>query len=331
MLTYPHQQAVSTRDLAWNKISTSENLADEPMTAAEALNRAGLAGMNLRKVPLSTALGDHDDAFTDAGLIVPKQYANVATVKGQPKVLGVVGERYTNFQPEETTDFLDTIVDEGGAHFHAMGALNDYRKMFAVMKMPSGILVGGEDASDLYLGVTNSFDGSGSLTAWVTGVRLRCTNMLKSTMRGAKAKWHLRHTSGIKGKVAEARESLELTYAWAEEFNGVAEEWLRTPFTDADFRKMLDEIEPESKSEHEGWVKRQTDKRETLRYLFNEAETNEFGRGTKYAAFNAFTEYADWYMPIKSDSTGEKRAARVLDSAAVDNFKDKAVAALVAA
>lgn len=329
MLTYPHQQAVSTRDLSWNRTSNTENLADEPMTAAEALNRAGLAGMNLRKVPLSTALGDHDLAFNDAGLMVPKQYANVATVDGQPKVLGVVGERYTNFQPEETTDFLDTIVDEGGAHFVAAGALNDHRKMFAVMKMPSGILVGGEDASDLYLGVTNSFDGSGSLTAWVTGIRLACTNQIRSAMRGAKAKWHLRHTSGIKGKVEDARRSLELTFAWAEEFNGQAEEWLRTPFTDADFRALLDDIEPESESEHEGWVKRQEEKRDTLRYLFNEAETNEFGRGTKYAAFNAFTEYADWYMPIKSDSTGEKRATRVLDAASVDAFKDRAVAALV--
>jgi hypothetical protein len=129
----------------------------------------------------------------------------------------------------------------------------------------------------------------------------------------------------MKGKVEDARKSLELTFAWAEEFNGLAEEWLRTPFTDADFKRLLDEIEPESQSEHEGWVKRQEEKRGTLRYLFNEAETNEFGRGTKYAAFNAFTEYADWYMPIKSDSDGSKRAARTLDSTAVDNFKQRAV------
>jgi hypothetical protein len=37
-------------------------------------------------------------------------------------------------------------------------------------------------------------------------------------------------------------------------------------------------------------------------------------------------------MPIKSDdAAGSKRAARILDSAAVDNFKQDALDALVAA
>ena len=302
------------------------------MTAQEALDAAGLSGWGVRSVPLSTALGDHPGAFDDAGLIVPDQYANVATIDGKPRVLGVVGNRYKIFQNEETTDLLDTIVDEGGANFVAAGSLANYRKTFAVMKMPKGILIGGEDASDLYLGVTNSHDGSGSLVAWATGVRLACTNMIKSSMRGAKSKWSLRHTSGLKGKVAEARESLRLTFEWAEQMQVQGDELLRSPFTSADFDRLLDAIEPKSKSEHEGWVRRQDEKRGALRFLFNEAPTNELGRGTKWGAYNAFTEYADWFMPIKSDdAAGTKRAARTLDSAVLDNFKQNALDALVAA
>lgn len=329
MLTYPNQEAVSTRDLAWNATGTSENLADGPMTATEALEKSGLAGWNVRKVPMSTALGEHAGAFEDAGLIVPDQYANVATIGGQPKVLGVVGSRYKNFQSEQTADMLDTIVDEGGAHFVAGGSLSDHRKTFMVMKMPEGLLVGGEDRSDLYLGVTNSFDGSGSLVAWVTAMRLRCTNMLNSAVAGAISKWRLRHTSGIEGKVEDARRSLQLTWKWTEEFNGQLEQLLDSPFTPNAFDKLVDDLAPKSESEHEGWVKRQEDKRGTLRYLFNEADTQEFGRGTKYAAYNAFAEYADWYMPVKGDSDGSKRAARTMDSATVFNFKQNALDALL--
>ena len=335
MFTYPDQQTVSTRELAWNTAGTSLHegaLTDGAMTAAEALERAGLAGWDVRRVPLSTALGDHPGAFDDAGLIVPSQYANVATINGKPKVLGVVGDRYSIFQNEETTELLDTIVDEGGAHFVAAGSLANHRKTFAVMKMPSGILVGGEDAIDLNLGVTNSHDGSGSLVAWVTGMRLRCTNMLNGSMKTAKSKWRLRHTSGMKGKVEDARRSLALTFAWAEEAQREFDALLATPFSDADFDRLLDHLEPESTSKHEGWVRRQDEKRDTLRYLFTTAETNELGRGTKWGAYNAFTEYADWLMPIKSDdAAGTKRAARVLDSTAVDNFKQDALDALVSA
>lgn len=331
MLTYPNQNAVSSRDLAWN--TRGEKLSDGAMTAEEAMGRVGLLGRNVRKVPLTTGFGDHPQQFEDAGLVVPDQYANVATIDGNPKVLGVVGSRYTNFQAEECSDLLDTIVDEGGAHYVAGGTLADDRKMFMVMRLPDSITVGGEDRSDLYLGVMNSWDGSGSLVAWVTAMRLRCTNMLNSSMRGALSRWTLRHTSGIKGKVEDARNSLALAHKWTTEFNGQAEEWLRTPFTDADLVRLLDEgLAKPSDSEHEGWRARADEKRNTIRFLFNEAETNEFGRGTKWAAYNALTEYADWYLPIKgNDADGHKRAERNLDSSTVLNFKQKAADALVAA
>lgn len=335
MYTYEDQKTVSTRELSWTKAGTQfesdgrGRVVDERMTASEALDLAGLSGWNVRRVPLTTSIGDHPGAFYDAGLTVPDQYANIATINGESKILGVVGKRYQIFQNEETTELLDTIVDEGGAHFEAGGSLAGGRKTFMVMKMPEGIQIGGEDATDLYLGVTNSHDGSGSLTAWVTSMRLACTNMLKGSMRGAKSKWTLRHTSGMKGKVEQARESLGLTFKWAEEFEKQMEQMLRQPFSSADFDRLVDDLAPASQSDHEGWRERQETKRQTLRFLFNEADTNEFGRGTKYGAYNSFVEYADWYLPIKSDADGTKRATRILDSATVDNLKQNALDALV--
>lgn len=331
MLTYPNQTTVSTRELAWDAVADTENLVGEPMTAEEALIRGGLDNWNVGKVPLSTTLptGDVTPAdFERAGLLVPRHYASVANVKGVQHVLGIVGQKYTIVQNEECTDLLNVITDEGGAHFHAIGSLDSYRAMFAVMKMPTGIMIGGQDASDLFLGVVNRHDGNGSLTAWVTGMRLACTNMLRTSIRDAAAKWKMRHTSGIAGKIEQARTSLTLTWKWAEEYQAFGNDLLATPFSSADFDRILDAIEPVSDSDKQGWIDRQDNKRQTLRFLFNEADTNELGRGTKWGALNAFTEFADWYMPIR-DKAPAARAERTLDSDQIDKYKQTVVDALV--
>lgn len=332
MLTYPNQTAVSTRDLAWNSVGHTENLVGEPMTAAEALQRGGLLGWNVGKVPMVTSLPEKDATVSDfdrAGIKVPGHYASVANVNGVQHVLGVVGNKYTVFQNEETIDLLDTIVDEGGAHFVAVGSTDEFRSMFAIMKMPSGILIGGEDASDMYFGAFNRHDGNGSLVAFATAMRLRCTNMFRSMIGGAPAKWRLRHTSGIAGKVEQARQALGLTWAWAEEYQAFGNQMLSTPFSADAFDALLDALEPRSDSAASGWIARQDEKRNTLRWLFNEADTNALGRGTKWGALNAFTEYADWYMPIRSKAP-TARAERTLASEQIDSYKDKAVAALIA-
>lgn len=332
MLAKDGQVAVSDRSLAWTVAGTnlSENLTDSPMTASEALDLSGLTGWNVRHVPLSTGLGDHATAMDDLGVTMPNHRAVLATIDGKPQPLGVVGNRHHLIQNEETADLLDTIVDEGGAHFVAAGSLDNCRRTFVVMKMPKDILIGGEDASDLYFGCTNSHDGTGSLVAWTTAMRLACTNMLNSSMKGAQSKWTLRHTSSIRGKVEDARRSLNLTFAWADDFQTKANRMLDTEMTNAMFERMIDRLAPPSDSDKAGWVARAEDKRSALRHLFREAETNAFGRGTRWAAYNAFTEYADWYMPIRSKDPVD-RASRNLLGGAVTQLKQDAFDLLTSA
>lgn len=328
MLTYPNQTAVSTRDLAWNV--AGENLADTPMTAQEALEKSGLAGWNVRHMALQTAMGDDLGSLGDSHVAMPDHRAVLATIGGKVTPLGVVGNRHHIIQNEETTSLLDAVVDESGAHFVAAGSLASNRRTFVVMKMPSTVMVGGEDAHDLYFGCTNSHDGSGALVAWTTTVRLACTNMLNSSIRGAKSKWSLRHTASIGGRVQEARESLGLTFKWADEFQKAAERMLNTPMGSDEFNAFVDMIAPPSNSDKEGWKRRAEEKRATLRHLFHEADTNEFGRGTRWAAYNAATEYADHFYPIRSKSPSA-RAERLLTDASMENWKQQAFNLLASA
>lgn len=337
MMTYPDQRTVSTRELSWNaagtRVSESDGrgtLVEGAMTASEVLDLSGLSGWNVRHAPLTVGMGDDPSTMDDWGVKMPEHRAVLATINGQVTPLGVVGTKHHIVQNEETTSLLDTIVDEGGAHFEAAGLLRKGKQTFVVMKMPKGIMVGGEDAHDMFLGCTNHHDGNGSLVAWTTMMRLACTNQLTSSLRGAKSKWRLRHTASIGGRVQEARQSLSLSFKWASEFEGAANAMLATPMSEREFNAVVDHIAPPSESDKAGWIARAEEKRSTLRYLFHEAPTNEFGRGTRWAAYNAFTEYADWMLPIRSKDP-KARAERILADTTVDNFKQAAFDALVPA
>lgn len=329
MLSTQNQTVVSTRELAWNLHSQSERLTDESMSAHKALEVGGLLGWNVRKVELTTTglpaggqLGDR--VADDMGVSIPNQYATIRNTPTGPIALGIVGERYQIHQNEETVEFLDAIVDEGGANWQAVGYFGNGQRTFAVLKMPEGVTVGGADAHDFYLACGNSFDGSGKFNVWTTMLRLKCTNMLDASFKGAASRWGVRHTGDLRGKIQAARESLKLSWKWAEEFQTEADAFLAQKFTEGDFRVMVNRLEPPSDSAHKGWQERQELKRSTLEHLFTVAETNEFGRFTKWGAYNAFTEYADWYQPVKgADAAGHLRATRQLEGATA-SFKQAA-------
>lgn len=327
MMTYPNQTVVSTRELAWGIVG--ENLTDQKMTAREALTRGGLLGWNVRKTPMVT-MGKPGDR--ENGIVVPGKYATVRDSGTGAKILGVVGSRYTIHQNESTLELLETLVDEGGAHFDAVGFFGDGQRTFAVMTLPETIQVGGEDSHGMYLCAANSHDGTSKLEVWLTAVRFTCTNMLTPSMKGAPQRWGLRHTSSIEGQVQEAREALTLTHKWAETFETYGDVLVQSPFSSAEFAKMVERFAPESDSEKAGWAARQEERRAALNFLFHEAPTQAFGRGTRWAAYNAFTEYADWFQPVKGDDPdGSRRAARQLESVAAINFKQNAWEYLLAA
>lgn len=341
MYTTQNQHTVSTRELAWNKAGVAftgveGDLTEDRMTAEEALRRGGQLGWNVRKIELTTTgmpaggqVGDRRGE--DMGVTIPRQYATLRDTDNGPLALGIVGERYKVHQNEETVQFLETIIDEGGAHFEAAGFMGDGQKTFVVMKMPDAVMIGGEDGHDFYLGCTNTHDGSGKLEAWTTMLRLRCTNMLTPSMKGAASRFGVRHTGDVKGKVEQARRSLQISFKWAEQFQAGGDWMLAQPMNLRSFRKMVDELEPASTSEHQGWRDRQEARRDALVYLFTKADTNEFGRGTRWAAYNAFTEFGDWGQAVKgADDAGTLRAQRQLEGA-TDKFKQQAWDYLLAA
>lgn len=305
------------------------------MTAEEALEAAYLANWNVRKTPLQTVatvdVGGEEMPFQ---LDVPRQYASVRTnpVTKTPEVMGVVGEHYVPIQNEEHADFLNALVDESGAHFETAGSLNGGKNVFITMQMPDFMNVGGKDPHKLYLSAFNSHDGNGSFKLLVTPVRVVCANTQAAAMKNFVSSFGVRHTRNAKNTIQQAREALELTFKYGEAFEAEMEKLLNTKFSVKQMDGFMQKLwTPPAKDSSRTILTRHEEKLTVVKGLFVSSPTLTDVRGTKYAMYNAVTEYLDHFSPTPStQDAASVRAERTITSVPVREQKEKAFALLSA-
>jgi len=317
---------VSAREHAWHRLGT---VLPAEFDAARAMSYAKLGGWNVRTMALQTAPVLSDDGVFGA-LPVPDQFATVRTnpVSGGVDVLGVVGRGYTVIQNEEHADLLNRVVDEGGAHFETAGSLRGGRSVFLSMKLPRTMNIGGIDPVDLYLIALNSHDGTSAFRLLVSPVRVVCANTQALALRRAQSSFSIRHTSGAKGNIAQAREALGLTFKYAEVFEREAEAMIQASLTDAQFEQIIGKLwTTESESKRSATIT--ANRADVLTGLFSDAPTNASIRGTRWAGYQAITEYLDHFAPV-AGGTDTARAERVATGGTVTTVKARAFEMLAA-
>ena len=312
---------VSARSHAWHRLGV---VLPAGFDAAQAMRHARLGGWNVRKEPLQT--GPILSADGVSTLPVPDQFATVRTnpVTGRPDVLGVVGRGYTPIQNEEHADLLDALVDESGAHFETAGSLRGGRQVFLTMKLPTTMRVGGVDPVDLYLVACNSHDGTSAFRLLVSPVRVVCANTQAAAIGRAKSSFSIRHTSGARGYIEQARQALGLTFAYAEAFQAEADAMIARSITDEQFSAIVAQLWPvDAASERSRSIA--GNRHHTLTRLLRHSDTNHAIRGTRWAAYQAITEYTDHYAPVadKRNPAGA-RAERAVTSGSVGQLKTRA-------
>jgi len=318
---------VSAREHAWHRLGT---VLPAEFDAAQAMSYAKLGGWNVRTMALQTAPVLSDDGVFGA-LPVPDQFATVRTnpVSGGVDVLGVVGRGYTVIQNEEHADLLNRVVDEsGGAYFETAGSLRGGRSVFLSMKLPRTMTIGGIDPVDLYLIALNSHDGTSAFRLLVSPVRVVCANTQALALRRAQSSFSIRHTSGARGNIAQAREALGLTFKYAEVFEREAEQMIQASLTDAQFAQIIGKLwTTESESKRSATIT--ANRADVLTGLFADAPTNANIRGTRWAGYQAVTEYLDHFAPV-AGGTDTARAERVATGGTVTTVKARAFEMLAA-
>jgi phage/plasmid-like protein (TIGR03299 family) len=287
----------AARKPGWHGLGT---VVPSEMTVEEGMRTAHLGGWNVTAVTRTERImlsnGTELDMPTDDRTVV-----RTNPFTGKLERLGSVGSWYQPIQNEDHATYLQTLVGEGGATLDTLGSLDGGRRVFVTAKLPNGIKVGGVDPVDLYVACLNSHDGTSSFTTVITPVRVVCANTERAALGNNRGIFKVRHTERSSQQIVEARKHLGMTAEWFEEFGTATERMINTPTSVPQFRVLAKQlIRPEGEQGLSDLAKKNDAKMlDHLTALFEQTDGNGVG-GTRWAAYNAFTEHYDWHARVQT-------------------------------
>jgi phage/plasmid-like protein (TIGR03299 family) len=295
---------------------------DKPVTSKEAIVAAGL-DWRVEKSPLYI-MGEEEYVEGTVRTVPIPVEDNVAIVRSTDKsILGVVGNRYEPVQNTEAFSFMDGLVESGQMRYHTAGSLRNGQRVWLLGKVGQYEVVDG-DQMDEYLFLYNSHDGSRALRCLFTTVRVVCANTARLALAGKESEGiTLRHTSKIQSHLTEAQEVLargNANFAEFRKFTAVAskmqfdglklkkfgEIMFPEPPKSIRINKKGDEVEKKFFSVEKA--------RNEVYRLFEEGRGNQLlnVKGTGWAAYNAATEYANYFKAAKGTTKQERRFENVM-------------------
>jgi phage/plasmid-like protein (TIGR03299 family) len=294
--------AVNLRQVpAWHSFANKIFNQDEAVTTAQMLDGAKLSNWNVHLQPVAEHLPENWNSLKDNQLVIRD---NPYTV-GQTDVLSVVGSRYKVVQNEELFSFADNLHDGNqDVYWESAGSLKGGNVVFGTMAIPRTIVLdptGANDETKLYLIVWTSHDGSVAVQSAITPVRVMCQNTLNLAMKKAKQSFKIRHTQTVDGKIAQAREALGLTFAYADEFEREAKELFAIEVNDKKFSEILNKMYPKPEKDSKGSLKKWENKVVLLDELYHNSPTNANIKGTAWGVVNALTERLDYYRTARKN------------------------------
>jgi phage/plasmid-like protein (TIGR03299 family) len=316
----------------WHKLG--KYVGDRELTSAEAIKEAELS-WPVEKRKLFYQLPDGN--FKEQGEVF-------GLVRGtDQKYLSFCGKKYTPFQNEEAFQFFDEVVGQKAAIYHTAGSLQGGRMIWILAKLNGIFQVKGDDVVERYLLLMNRHQGGFSARILCTPIRVVCANTLSMAINGADVSniFRVRHSSNVMQKVKDIQDKLanvdeyfkkvldasrlmagqDISSKELDEFL-ISLDILRANEREADVRKFLKERNAvQSGNIRQEAIDYSRDDKEYQKVmeLFEKGKGNDMPgiKGTWWAAYNAVTEYVDWYSPIrqtkKNKSLGEESAR--LDSA----------------
>lgn len=285
---------------AWHGLANRIFDEDEEITTAEMLSSAKLNGWG---VSLEPAL--YPDGYRHLGNTFMVTRTN--PFDGGKDVLAMVGARYKVFQNENLFDFGDNILD-GGARWESAGSIQDGRTVFGSLVVPREHIIdptGIADKVKTYLLVKTSHDGSASVQACITPVRVVCQNTMNMALSGAKQSFKIRHSTSVAGRIDEARRVLGLTFSHMDKFDQMATALFESKLDAVQFNSLMLKAYPKPESGSTKQVVTKWDNKVILLGdIYANSPTSAGVTGTAWGALNAFTERLD-YFRVGRKANGE--------------------------
>ena len=305
----------SVRETPWHGLG----LVTEryPKTIDEAIKWAGL-DWDVEQYPVAAKLGTSYQTLIqdpsqrelpkeqrEKGWDAPLYYVNVRSDTKEP--LGIVTGRYKTVPNRDAFSFLNHLF--GSMNFETAGSLMGGRRVWVLMKLPEYVEVGGDPIGQ-YAFVSNSHDGKSSVLVAMTPVRIVCQNTLGMALNRAKGRdaqrtYALRHLGNMSEKLAEARQTLDVTINYYEQFKAVGDKLALTKLSDKRAKAATELLFPKTEGMGDRAAKNRDEARRVVMDLFKLGQTASVEQsvkgdtrpqnalGTAWAWYNAATEYAD--------------------------------------
>lgn len=311
---------------AWHGLG---KIFDGDLSTADALQHSGL-DFTVLKLPNIHYLPNGEELISNDSFFTVRTDTN--------KVLGSrLGADYEVLQNIECFDLVDEILQSGRAKIETAGSLNGGRKAFICLRVSQDIRLDSSDVVKQFVLLATSHDGSMSITAMPTNIRVVCNNTLSAALGSRVGQIKIRHSQRSGERLAEAARVLKLI-ASNTELN--AEAYGKMKQTRFDERTMFDYFgniffsDAEIKAFQDGKKaqdvlssqKINTVKKVTkfLHTGAGQALTMDGGNFTAWSAYNAVTGI----ISRKEYKDVNDRANSMMFGSAWDNIKEAGVLAL---
>lgn len=265
-----------------------------------------------------------------------------ATVRDDTNsVLGVVGRSYQPFQNAEALDLLNDILLSGEVTVETAGVLWGGRRVWVLANIPRDLTVDG-DVHIPYLCVSTTHDGSGSVRADLTLMRVECQNSLRWAIRNnhldaalaeagvsisGSPSWTHRHSRNVRTKAADARRILGFANDFIDAYSTEIDALMARVVSDREFDKLVKGFLPVENGSTQRQERNVEEKRAKVRALYESPADGGRFKGTGWGVLQAFNSYDLWATPVREgekarptrqivrllDGTIEKRTTAVRD------------------
>ena len=181
-------------------------------------------------------------------------------------------------------------------------------RVFVTAKLPEDMLVGGEKC-EKYIILTNSHDGSSSIVAGFTTIRVVCNNTLQAALSNISNKVSIQHRTGAKDKLAEAYKVMKIASSYMTEVEVLFNKMADTKIDDGGLKSFITDVM------RPNYIGYDADKKESTRFknqvddiykfaITHPTQTTDAAGGTVWGAYNSISGY---YNYIKAYKTQEQK------------------------
>ena len=251
-----------------------------------------------------------------------------ATINGHTQdVLGVVGDGYEVLQNREAFDFFDILLQESGGRLQTAGAIGKGEKVWMLAKLPETFYPLADDGVDQYLLGTTSHDGTLKTEVRFTSIRVVCQNTFNLALQGSRGVISIRHTTNMRQKLEMAAMVL---LRYREHFDLVGDRFAKLAsvrIDDAWIDEYLDRMIGNPRNVADGRSRTILENKIKLiegRLAYGKGVDLPGVAGTAWHAFNGLTEYADFDLRAKGQSSDESLRTQSILFGTAAEFKQKA-------